>query len=45
MTREQVQKHIEFMAQWEPAYAAKALKWYDRKLPWLGLIDEPEQAG
>lgn len=39
MTRDQVLRHIEFMAQWEPAYASKALKWYRGMMPWLGLIE------
>lgn len=38
MTRDQVLAHIAFLAQHEPDYAARALKWYHASLPWLGLI-------
>ncbi len=38
MTREQVLAHVAFMAQWDAAYAANALKWYRANLPWMGLI-------
>lgn len=38
MTRATVLAHIAFLAQWEPAYANSALKWYDQTLPWLGLL-------
>lgn len=38
MTRETIMQHIGFMAQFDPRYAQKALRWYDRCLPWLGLL-------
>lgn len=38
MTRETILAHIAFMAVLEPVYAAKALLWYHRTLPWLGLM-------
>ncbi len=38
MTRETILAHIAFMASFEPAYAAKALKWYHHTLPWLRLM-------
>lgn len=37
MTREFILSHLAYMATLEPAYAAKALKFYDRLLPWLNL--------
>ena len=42
MTRDAILQHIEFLAQWDPSYAAKALKWYDGTMPWLGLIPKRE---
>ena len=44
MTREQVLSHVAFMAQWDAAYAAKSLKWYHGMMPWLGLMEAPDQA-
>lgn len=38
MTAQQIMEHIQFMARFEPAYASKALRWYDKCLPWLGLM-------
>lgn len=38
MTRQTILAHIAFMASLEPAYAAKALLWYHRTLPWLDLM-------
>lgn len=38
MTRAKVLAHVSFLAQWDPAYANRALKWYDQTLPWLGLL-------
>jgi hypothetical protein len=37
MTRETILQHVAFMRQHEPAYAEKALRWYAKCLPWLGL--------
>ena len=37
--------HINHMAALEPTYAAKALKWYDRMLPWLGLMPDEQNEG
>jgi hypothetical protein len=44
MTREQVLAHVAFMAQWDAAYAANALKWYRANLPWMGLIASAVEA-
>ena len=37
MTRATILTHIAMMAALEPAYAEKALRWYQGTLPWLDL--------
>lgn len=37
MTRQSILAHIQMMAQHDPSYAQKALKWYRQVLPWLDL--------
>ena len=36
--------HVAMMAEHEPRYAEKALRWYGRALPWLELPDSLERA-
>lgn len=43
MTRAAILDHISYMAQFEPAYAKSALRWYDRELPWLRLLPGVDQ--
>lgn len=33
-------QHIQFMAQFDPGYAQKALRWYAKCLPWLTLLPD-----
>lgn len=37
MTSETIIAHIRHMARHDPSYAAKSLRWYAAKLPWLEL--------